>query len=377
MCPNWNFDGYNESTTSSKPVWKGKDPKFWSQKAMHLFSKGLCFPAKDYAGESMVALYMLFCGDSLRMKGNTPNIFTFSVPLSEWFLKMKQPEDVDTSNDEMELESSGLSADQASTTSIDERVVTMKDPDANPNPSNTTLTISFIQICRNYFRECRLDDEKWLERMYKSGVGYYVYQGCPAINLMCAIRSEGGECDTTYHPLLVSVKCWKEFKSDQIDLSIEEMKILLCRVRTGEDINAKSKYASSVYLESKELPKLAALCLLVVIGADSMGIVEKYNANDLGAFPKTDEFRVVVVPRNDPFHISQSIVSTTDTQEMSEIYVSHSCAYGDMTDVANAADSEKLVNALEEEKRANYVLRGKEPKKGPLDFVKGLFALKV
>jgi hypothetical protein len=377
MCPNWNFDGYNESTTSSKPVWKGKDPKFWSQKVMHLFSKGLCFAAKGDAGEIMVALYMLFCGDSLRMKGENPMIKTFSVSLLAWFLKMKKPKDVDASDDEMEQESFGSSEDQTSTTSIDERVVTMKDPDANPNPSNTALTVSFIQICRNYFRECRLDDEKWLERMYKSGVGYYVYQGCPAIDLMCAIRSVGVEGDATYHPLLVSVKCWKEFKSDQIDLSIEKMKVLLCRVRTGEDINARSKYARTVYLESKELPKLAALCLLVVIGAGSVGIVEDYNANDLGAFPKTDEFRVVVVPHNDPFHISRSIVSTTDTQEISEIYASHSCAYGDMTDVANAADSEKLVYALEEEKRANYVLRGKKPKKGPFDFVKGLFALKV
>jgi uncharacterized protein Usg len=400
MSPGWMFCSSQNSMT-----WEGQEPSFWSRETMRLFSKGLCFPPKGDTGEIMVALYMLFCGDSIRMEKG-PQIDFFSVPLLQWYMKMKHPNDEHPNDD--------YHTDQGLT---------------------PVMTVSFIQICRNYFRELRWNDQKSLERMYDSGVGWYMYKSCPAIDLMCAIRS-GPKEKYTYHPLLVSVKCWSDFDTGKMESSIFDMFEFLKEIRDsenthwlkketkkkgtkkadeseghdesegkekadenksqkkadeykgqanagkGEDLekadknknqeksdeNKRQKKKKNVSCDvhnmdsSKKQLEPKALCLLILIVTDKIGKVpDWYNGDNLGEFPQADAYRVVVVPHDDKFGVHESIRNTTDTQVISEIYTSHACAYSDGSDTPR--------------KRANAVLVGSPPKAAPVTFAETLFVV--
>ena len=69
---------------SISEVLQGKDKKWWIDKMMQLYSKNICAPEKGNFGEVMVALYFLFCADSLRKAPYT----TFSVPFDEWVQRL-------------------------------------------------------------------------------------------------------------------------------------------------------------------------------------------------------------------------------------------------------------------------------------------------
>jgi hypothetical protein len=177
--------------------------------------------------------------------------------------------------------------------------------------------------------------------MYKSGVGCFMYDKCPAIDLICAIRSTKENKDT-YHPLLASVKYHKTFGPQKIGESMSDMEIFLEEERS---------------LAPKDSPTAAALCLLVLIGPNGVSAEEDFGNDDLNGFPDKDIYRVVLVPRNDPFGVFRSIQSSTETQDMSEIYASHPFAYG---------------GKFKAKDRAKVVLRS-TPKNCPLEFVQGLF----
>jgi hypothetical protein len=275
MVPEWELKSHRHGNAG----YKGEDPTFWSKKAMDFFHNGLCAPTKGGRSEVMVALYMLFCGDCLRMKRD-PKLHTFSVSLLEWYMKLKQPTSHD-SRVEQEHEAHGAYAD------------------ADKAPT-LVMEVNFIQICSNYFYKSSKNDEHLLERLYKSAVASYVFSDWACIDLICAIRLTVGP-NIAYLPLLVSVKCWIE--RQDVDSWIQDMKCHLDEVRREEG-----------------QPQVPVLCLFVVVGVESVEeISHECNVDDLGNFPNEDVFRVVVVPKDDPFDISTNLNRTS----MAEVYMSH------------------------------------------------------
>jgi hypothetical protein len=250
---------------------------------MDFFHKGLCTPAKGGRSEVMVALYLLFCGDGLRMNRD-PKLHTFSVSLLEWYMKLKHPTAHD-SKVEQEHEARGAGADS--------------DTD---KASTLVMEVNFIQVCRNFFRKNNWNNERSLELMYKSAVASYMFSDQEEIDLVCAIRLTAGTT-IAYLPLLVSVKCWKNTEWQDVDSWIQHMKYHLDEVRKEADS-----------------PQLPVLCLFVVVGVESVeDISHECNVDDLGNFPNEDVFRVVVVPKDDPFDISTNLNRTS----RAEVYMSH------------------------------------------------------
>jgi hypothetical protein len=269
MVPEWELKSHRHDNAS----YKGQDPTFWSRKAMDFFHKGLCTPTKGDRSEVMVALYMLFCGDGLRMKRD-PKLHTFSVSLLEWYMKLKHPKAHD-SKVEQEHEARGAHAD------------------ADKAPT-LVMEVNFIQVCRNFFRKNNWNNERSLEWMYKSAVASYMFSDQEEIDLVCAV------CLTAcpiivYLPLLVSVKCWKNNEWQDVDSWVQHLKHLLAEARKEDDS-----------------PQLPSLCLFVVVGVESVEeISHECNVDDLGNYPNEDVFRVVVVPKNDPFDISTNLNRTS------------------------------------------------------------------
>jgi hypothetical protein len=185
-----------------------EDRKKWSTHAMELFSVGLCTPAKGNIGEIAAALYMLFCGDELRAK-NGRSLDKFSVSLHEWLEKMG--------------------------------AVAIISPKVKVNKS-----VNFIQFCQSYVR---LDageiarNEVFLEELYQSACGIYLYPGSEACDILAAVacrtksgpkrlkRNEsniegGGDhdlADSSYEALLVSVKNCKEVTNTQMGVALAAM----------------------------------------------------------------------------------------------------------------------------------------------------------
>ncbi len=149
---------------------------------MEFFGNGLCIPEKGDIGEIMVALYMLFCGDALRMNVDK-KLRKYSVSLEHWYKIMKQPDLIN------------------------------KEYQNNTGSTSLKMEVSFIQICRNYFRDHGWNSSESLEWMYNAAVGTYMYPNCPAIDIISAIRVTSSDGKTSYHPLLVSVKCWKSMSA--------------------------------------------------------------------------------------------------------------------------------------------------------------------
>jgi hypothetical protein len=129
-------------------------PPDWTERAMKLFSTGMCLPSKGDTGEVFAALFMLLCGDELRLEKDE-NLEHFSVPLQKWLDKM-----------------GALCVFGKEDYTVDKFV-------------------SFIQVCRNYIR---LDageisaKEKFLKELYESGSAIYLFAGAVACDLLVPIQ---------------------------------------------------------------------------------------------------------------------------------------------------------------------------------------------
>jgi hypothetical protein len=82
---------------------------------------------------------------------------------------------------------------------------------------DSSSSVSFIQVCRNYFR-CYKDykflvNEPLLMNMYESGTAFYAFPGCPDFDIVAAIRYtvyKGDKSTFAFAPLLISVKALDE-----------------------------------------------------------------------------------------------------------------------------------------------------------------------
>jgi hypothetical protein len=311
----------------------GKGKFFWSTQAMKLLSSGLCLPEKGNAGEIMVALYMLFCGDVLRRNVDN-SMRTFSVPLSAWYSMMKKPPKEIFCNEPKAGELMEIENEPA-------------------NSAGLIMDVNFIQVCRNYFRAHSWATEKALQWMYKSATAAYVYPDCKAIDLVAAIRvvRDGA---TVYQPMLVSVKCYVQMFPKGIEKAIDKMKNLLKGIREKqkaeereredkikEEVKSALKGTRNMKNQQKENRNkeirdrhesenpvsecLPALCLLVLIGAQKEPTVpvseDQLDSVGLGSFPDKDTYRLISVPADDKFGISDAVNGM--------MFSSHGFVYGE------------------------------------------------
>ena len=233
-------DAYNHQVLSYKIV-KGKDKNWWVEKLTTIFSTGIVSPEKGDFGEVVVALYMLFCGDLLRKRYNevtnasgTQSYRKFSVSLDAWLQTMlsggKMPED----------------------------------PDAG-----SEVSVGFIQVCRNSMRSYEkswksLEKDSFLKSIFESGVAFYVFPGCPTIDMVVPLRLTIGNT-IEYIPMFVSIKCRENFSDQSIIKACKAME----QKATGGNLSK-------------------AVCLLISF-ASNIGEVD-YNPG-LEAIPEADRSR--------------------------------------------------------------------------------------
>jgi len=82
----------------------------------------------------------------------------------------------------------------------------------NNSPSIEAGKVEFgaIQVCRNYLRAygdswSSLGSNGFLKHLYKSGVGFYVFEGCKTIDMVFPLRRTKSD-SVTFLPMFVSVK---------------------------------------------------------------------------------------------------------------------------------------------------------------------------
>ena len=299
-----------------KTTFIGKGKEWWVSKMKEIFSTGIVRPAKGDFGEVVVALYMLLCGDLLRKvrkknlkKKKQLEYSRFSVSLDAW----------------LELLLCGGRRSEGI--------------------SDSKVSVGFIQVCRNSLRSyCNswksLKNELFLERMFESGVAFYVCGGCPLIDMVVPLRinrpdpTSGTRSKFRFVPLLVSIKCGLKFDQRDAESTCNAMKMKA---------------------EASELK--TALCLLIVFGTDKPSlnytgeIAIGYGAKVSDAGKTTIVYgikvseqllsgegcvvaKAILVPKDDVFKLTEAFRHMSpDSQVNGDLYSSHNfiMAHGDDT----------------------------------------------
>ena len=183
-------------------------------------------------------------------------------------------------------------------------------PSKKQRVSRGSLSFGAIQVCRNYVRAYNnswelLGEQMFLERLYKSGVGFYVFAGCKTIDLVFALKCSVGQ-DTTYIPLFVSVKSRLYFAPGDAQKECQKMK-----TKAG---NANID---------------CALCLLVVFGSDTNTDDKDYKVTESCMEELSGEDNIILakvlrVPTDDVFGLSRAFFDLTAAKlEKAEILSSH------------------------------------------------------
>ena len=276
MDENWN------TTLKGHSQIQGQPKSWWVGKLKLIYSGDLCSPEKGDFGEIMVALYFLFCADVLR----SPPYETFSVSLGDWIHNLVQ-------GGTAHLDKTG-----------------QPPPSKKQRISSGSLSFGAIQVCRNYVRAYdnsweSLGEQMFLERLYKSGVGFYVFAGCKTIDLVFALKRSVGP-DTTYIPLFVSVKSRSYFARGDAQKECQKMK-----TKAGN---------SNID---------CALCLLVVFGSDTNTDDKDYKLTESCVDELSGEDNIILakvlhVPTDDVFGLSKAFFDLTAAKlEKAEILSSH------------------------------------------------------
>ena len=187
-----------------------------------------------------------------------------------------------------------------------------------------TITFSCIQVCRNYIRSYEdswetLGKQGFLQNLYTSGVGFYVFEGCSVIDMVFALRvqeNDQNDQPTYYYlPLFVSVKSRKK-----VDPSYAKTECL--------KMEEKAKTAKC---------KVGALCLLVAIGAAAKSNDGEYTLQSTSCvhdlLEKKIVARVLRIPVEDSFGITAALQDmTSPATERSEVFASHNFIGGHCED---------------------------------------------
>jgi hypothetical protein len=259
-------------TTTSDKVYIGQSPSFWTEKALEIFGIGICRPNKGDLGEVAAAMYLLFCGDLIR-KRIDPMYTTFSISFADWLSVLKNPI---SKTKELELQ--------------DQQII-------NVHTVGATDEVSFVQFRRLHFRLplVKLLTQVFLKHMYLSGTACYLSEEHNTFNLVASIKLKAGNEDS-YKPLLISVQAhMAEFDASAIEQAFVDMETAINGIVGGA--------VGMLVLVGQEIPRT------IVMPAD------------------TDIRKLVVVPLEDPFGVSNLVVQTTEQNERSEIYSSHDFLY--------------------------------------------------
>jgi hypothetical protein len=257
-------------TTTSDKVYIGQSPSFWTEKALEIFGNGICRPNKGDLGEVAAAMYLLFCGDLIR-KRIDPMYTTFSISFADWLSVLKDPK------------SKSKALQDQQTTYV--------------HTAGATDEVSFVQFRRLHFRLplVKLLTQVFLKHLSLSGTACYLYEENNTFDLVASIQSKAGNEDS-YKPLLISVETGMvEFDAPAIEQAFADMETATQGIAGG------------------------AVVMLVLVGREFPRKI-KLPAD-------TDIRKLVVVPVDDPFGISNLVVQTTEQNERSEIYSSHDFLY--------------------------------------------------
>ena len=270
---------------------KGKSKQWWIEKLKEIFATGMVSPDKGDFGEVVVALYMLFCGDLLRMriKDNTKRsairmqpFRRFSVSLDAWLHLML---------------SGGIVSDVPS--------------------DQDKVSVGFIQVCRNPLRAYSdswksLNDQGFLKQMFESGVAFYTFDGCPLIDMVVPVRIRSDEVGNVdgfcYAPMLVSIKCRRGFRQCDAKAACKKLKARAVKANLTR-----------------------ALCLLIVFGSEEKAAPFKGDiAIEKDTTAVSDQLmegivtKAIRVPTKDVFGLASAfnaMVSTTQIE--AELLASH------------------------------------------------------
>lgn len=284
----------------------GKPGTFWVNQAARAFSSRLCLPEKGDVGEIFVALYVLLCGDILRSNHDT-EMNSFSVPLDIWFRLVKnggnpvsapagEPMSSTLASQTIEFVSGVMTRGQS------KHLQNM----GHAKKNLSKCSVSFVQVCRNDYRADSFCEENVLKHMYFSGVANYAYRNCKAIDIAASIAVVQ-ELQTSYHPLLISVKNWSVVTKGDVIGWVASLSAFLMEMREKQDAPA------------------SAVCLVILLGCSDPPDMEgdSLNSDSLLPFPVGDVYRLVIVPQTDAFGVSKAISELGTVTEKSEIYSSH------------------------------------------------------
>lgn len=284
---------------------QGASKKEWIRKLKVLFSSGLCSPSRGDLGELLSATYLLFCADSLRYKKD-PKLETFSVSATSWVERLNNPFEPVTSSTPATL-------------------VT----------DDESCCINFLQFCRNELRFGLKDvcNESFLESIYKSCCAMYAFECCALYDAVAAIRcKDSGGCH--YVPLIMSIKTREGYTDGAAKknvgtivkdlVAIGQMKALVLMVLLDRDPpkeeEAKEEGDSKA---KKDLPSTDRALRSAKAGPTWQTIATKSSQLPIGDCGENIVSRIISIPENDPFGITDLVRSVTGSWEGTSIFASH------------------------------------------------------
>ena len=273
---------------------QGRETSWWLRKMKDIFAQGLCRPEKGDFGEVMVALYFLVCADVLRQQNDK----TFSVSLGGWIKKLTtgglEKRTEHPSDDALpKRKSKRLLAKRQISKTTEKADETMKEADK----VQVKATVSFIQVCRNYLRSYEADwvgfcSQKFLSQIYESGTAFYVFPGCPIIDLVIPIKLSLEQGAKAYFaPMVISIKSHAYYSPGDARGECQRM---IERFKAVEHDVEKEEF--------EFFP--GALCLLVVFGSTAVSNDNDLTLNDSAINELAEKKivgRVLRIPANDAF----------------------------------------------------------------------------
>ena len=283
------------SLTGADRTVKGASKTSWVGKLKELFSSGLCKPSVGDLGEIISAAFLLFCGDVIRHKIDF-TFSSFSVPVRAWYSILKDP----------------------SCRSCPDPVLGKGVPQVN-----------FIQFCRNNLRY-GLEDickEPFLEYMYNCGCAAYAYECAPSIDAYAAIKCLDGAQGTVYAPLLISIKTRKRYTEAAAQKDIDtivkslyqckQMRGLVIVVLLDNDDSWRGDELSDEEKEPKATPTLQKKRKSwQQVATASRNLAVDECCSDIVS-------RIVKIPANDPFNLTDVVRGATCKWEESTVFDSH------------------------------------------------------
>jgi len=307
MDPTWSIRFTSSPSDDRTTVIEGKGKQYWLEQLKWVVSNGFCCPQKKEVQKLLVALYLLFCGDSLRRQRDT-DYMTFSVPLHEWIRL--------------------LLAGGKSQADTDQKM---------SEDSKTGPSVSFIQVCHNSvdtygFDWSYLCHEPFLKRLYEAGTAFYTFPDCPLIHMVAPIRfvdphdkiqkdtRELGLKHDTYSPLLISIQSHDACKpKDAIEM---------CEAALRQ-------------LEKVDCQR--ALFLLILLGPMAETDYGDYRLKEDDATALFEEkgclARILCMPASETFGVSKTLALLTQPLQSSEVYASHSFVRASDESIACADNS--------------------------------------